>query len=317
MNERKLLCLLLLIGLGSATVFAQGKWSGENEVFNYGFESVSGGKKSKFSGGSALAQSISASDGEVGFLPVPSSGTAKVSIEPNTGASFSLAGKGANTKLKAVASSSKATEAAAASISKFSLYGIPSTAITALFFSLDINAFATEGQLVIPFGNTPTVAADNSNTFNEAKQMSEWWDAEHIFGAIKLDIYEGPWMAYSYRRARTGKKDSEAPRFVELKAPTPFTKGKSHKIELYCNNSAADQHYTRDGKSFTVSPQTYHWWVNGERVPLDKDDYQFPATGETAVGSAINSFSINTSGNGRPSPNTLEVVVSGISALSL
>lgn len=317
MDKRKLICLLLLTGWGTATVLAQGKWNGENIMFSYSFESVSGSKKSKLTGGLGLVQSVSASDGEAGFLPVPPSGTAKVSIEANTGASFSLTGKGANAKLKAVASSSKATETAPASVSKFSLYNIPSTAITALFFTLDINAFPTEGQLVIPFGNTPVGAADNSNTFNEAKQMSEWWDAEHIFGAIKLDIYEGPWMAYSYRKARTGKKDTEAPRFVELKAPTPFTKGKSHRVELFCNNSAIEQQYTRDGRPFTVSPQTYHWWVNGERVPLEKENYQFPATGETAVGSAINSFSINTSGNGRPSPNTLEVVISGISARSL
>lgn len=317
MKKKKVITPLLLIFTTClcGSVFAQGKWKGESDdAFKYTFSEKSVNKKDRLKGTAELVQFVASAQSKSGILPSPSSGFAKVSIEPNTGASFSYVGKGEEMKLKSMSSSSKATSAGPASVSKFSVYGIKSSAVASLFFTLDINAFAQDGQIMIPFGNTPANTPDNSVTFNNAKQMSEWWDNEHLFGGIKLDVYDGVWMAYSYRRPRTGKLDTQAPRFVELKASTPFIKGKSHQVEIYCNNSETDQEYVRDGKSYTVLPQTYQWWVNDKRVVLENENYSFLATGETPKNTAINSFSINTSGSSKPVANALEVSVSNIAA---
>ncbi len=314
MNKKTFTTFLILVAF--ATVgFAQGKWNGESSrAFIYNFkESASINKKSKFKSASTLMQSVS-STGKEGFLPQPSSGFAKVSIEPNTGAWFGYLGKEDNIKLRAIASSSNPTQTTLGAVSKFSLYGIESSAVSSFFFTLDINAFAKDGMIVIPFGNSPANAADNSNTFNDAKQMSIWWDNPNLFGAIKLDIYDGFSIAYNYRKQRMGKADNEAPQFVELKAPTPFIKGKSHNVELYCNNSTINQAYVRDDKAYNVEPQTYNWWVNGQRVEIEKGNYSFPSSNETEVDSSINSISINTSGNSNPSPNSLEIDISNVSS---
>ncbi|MFD1631885.1 hypothetical protein [Pseudopedobacter beijingensis] len=315
MNKKLITLLLSIFAFGTSAVLAQGKWNGEsNTSFKYIFLESLLNKKDKFKGGSELSQYVASAESKSGFLPAPSSGSAKVSIEPNTGASFAYTGKGDDLKLRAIASSSKATHEEPASVSKFSIYGIKSSAVTSFFFTLDINAFAQNGEIIIPFGNTPDNAPDNGVTFNNSKQMSEWWDNEHLFGSIKLDVYDGVWIAYSYRRPRIGKLDTQAPRFVELKGPTPFIKGKSHQVEIYCNNSETEQIYTRNGKSYIVLPQTYQWWVNDRKIVLDGDNYNFPATDETPKGAAINSFSINTSGSSKPVANALEVTISNISA---
>ncbi len=317
MKKKSVITSLLFIStVGSFSgVFAQGKWKGEsNDAFKYTFSETSVNKKDKLKSEAEVKQYVAGTESKAGFLPAPSSGFAKVSIEPNTGASFSYSGKGEEMKLRTISSSSKATSTGPASISKFSVYGIKSSAVASLFFTLDINGFAQDGEIMIPFGNTPANSGDNTVTFNNAKQMSEWWDNEHLFGAIKLDVYDGVWMAYSYRKPRSGKLDTQAPKFEELKASTPFIKGKSHRVEIYSNNSEADQVYVRDGKTYIVAPQTYQWWVNDSRVVRDQENYNFPATGETPRGTAINSFSINTSGSSRPVANALEVSVSNISA---
>lgn len=317
MKKKRLITSLLVIFTASlpCSIYAQGKWKGEsNDAFEYTFSDSKVNKKDKLRGTAEQQQYAASAQSKSGFLPAPSSGFVKVSIQPNTGASFSYLGKGEEMKLRIIASSSKATQEGPASISKFSVYGIKSSAVTSLFFTLDINAFAEDGQIMIPFGNTPANAPDNGVTFNNAKQMSEWWDNEHLFGGIKLDVYDGVWMAYSYRKPRTGKADTQAPRFVELKASTPFIKGKSHRVEIYSNNSEKEQEYVRDGKTYTVEPQTYQWWVNDRRIVLDNENYSFPATGETPKGSAINSFSINTSGSSKPVANALEISISNIAA---
>lgn len=313
MKNKTILSVLVLTAV-STCVFAQGKWEGESsDAFVYKFEESSTiNKKSKFKDASTLMQSVSSTEKE-GFLPKPPSGFAKVSIEPNTGAWFGYTVKKDDIALRAIASSSAPTQTALGAVSKFSVYGIESSPVSSFFFTLDINAFAKDGMIAIPFGNSPANAADNSNTFNDAKQMSIWWDNPNLFGAIKLDVYDGFSIAYSYRKPRMGKADKEAPQFVELKASTPFVKGKSHNVELYCNNSTASQAYMRDGKSYSVEPQTYNWWVNDQRVELDKDSYSFPSSNETAVGSPINSISINSSGNTN-SANSLEVGISNLSS---
>ncbi|TZF81517.1 hypothetical protein FW774_18365 [Pedobacter sp. BS3] len=314
---KKIAITLIAFFIFHSAVNAQGKWNGAEVTIKYNLSGKAG--KAKFSGSAQMVQSVSINGEEQGILPAPEKGAAKLSIDANTGASFALQGKGSAVNLKMVASSGKPTETSVAKISKFALYRLPTSAVTAFSFTLTVNSYATSGEIMIPFGNTATDAPDNTNTFNNGIQMSEWWDTKDLFGAIKLEVFEGEFIAYSYRQPRMGTKDTEAPRFIEIKEPTPFNKGKAHAIEIYCNNSDKAQTYTRDGVSFEVAPQTYQWWVNGKHIKINVGlgEYNFPSSKETALGSAINSISFNTSGSITPRPNALEFLLGNISVQSI
>jgi chitinase len=229
-----------------------------------------------FTDSSAAKASVSVK-GTPGFLPAPPYGYGRVFLPATSGGSFELQ-PGANPPSLKVAASSTNTPG------KFSWYNIDEAKpIAALTFNLNLNAALTNGQLIIPFGYSTT----SSTVFNNTNQLTSV-NTPGVFAAIRLDFYGGNFATLSYRNATFG--------YTTINN-TVFNKTGSYKIELYCNNSSAGENYKKGATTYALPPQTYNLWINDVLITGASSLTNFPATGELATLSTINSFSFNASGN--------------------
>ncbi|MBV7529673.1 glycosyl hydrolase family 18 protein [Chitinophaga sp. sic0106] len=238
----------------------------------------------------AIRQSVSVK-GTPGFLPAPYYGYSRVFLPANSGGYFQTQ-PGTTPKVK-LAASSTSTPA------KFSWYAIdPAKAVTTLSFTLALDAANTNGQLIIPFGYSTT----SSTTFNNTNQLTGV-NTPGVFGTMRLDFYGGTNATLSYR--------TNTYSYTTINN-TVFNKVGTYVVQIYCNNGTNSTVYTKNGTSFSLGVQTYHIWVNNVQMQTSAAVSNFPATGELATGTALNSFSINASGNTSPTPNTLMATLSDI-----
>lgn len=229
-----------------------------------------------FADSTAAKASVSVK-GTPGFLPAPPYGYGRVFLPATCGGYFQLQPGASPPSLKVAASSTNTP-------AKLSWYNIDEAKpLAALTFNLNLNAALTNGQLIIPFGYSTT----SSSTFNNTNQLTSV-STPGVFAAIRLDFYGGNFATLSYRNATYG--------YTTINN-TVFNKTGNYKIELYCNNSSAGENYTKGASTYALPAQTYNLWVNDVLIQGASSLTNFPATGELATLSTINSFSFNASGN--------------------
>ncbi|MEZ2444557.1 glycosyl hydrolase family 18 protein [Chitinophaga sp. RCC_12] len=229
-----------------------------------------------FADSTAAKASVSVK-GTPGFLPAPPYGYGRVFLPATCGGYFQLQPGASPPSLKIAASSTNTP-------AKLSWYNIDEAKpLAALTFNLNLNAALTNGQLIIPFGYSTT----SSSTFNNTNQLTSV-STPGVFAAIRLDFYGGNFATLSYRNATFG--------YTTINN-TVFNKTGNYKIELYCNNSSAGENYTKGASTYALPAQTYNLWVNDALIQGASSLTNFPATGELATLSTINSFSFNASGN--------------------
>lgn len=269
-------------------------WETPYITWTYGLAT---GSVTSFNDSTAAKASVSVK-GTPGFLPAPPYGYGRVFLPATSGGYFQL--QPAATGALKIAASATNTPA------KFSWYYVDQAKpVTTISFNLNLNAALTNGQLIIPFGYSTT----SSSTFNNTNQLTST-NTPGVFGCIRLDFYGGNYATLSYRNSAYG--------YVTINN-TVFNKTGSYPVELYCNNGISTETYKKNGNSYSLPPQTYNLWVNNGLMSGTSSLTNFPATGELASLTAINSFSFNASGNtGTPAttpptaPNSLLATLSGI-----
>src|SRR5690606_2832191 len=102
------------------------------------------------------------------------------------------------------------------------------------------------------FSTTSSYTASGGATLRDASFTAFRWGKG---GESKLEFLEGT----------TGTE------LVAYSAATPY------KLEFLCNNSAIDQHYTKNGTQYTIPSRHLHFWMNDVQVEYSTGVYDFPA----------------------------------------
>ncbi|TKB99198.1 T9SS type A sorting domain-containing protein [Pedobacter cryophilus] len=270
MKTKYLSIIILLFTINN--VMAQGTWTGESNLpFNYDFNAGTG-SGTTYTAGASSKSSVS-SQSTPGFLSYPASGFARVYTAATGGGGFSVGSSPASLTI---------TASNAAAGNKFSIYNVASlSAVTSTFFNLSFNnTDATTGALIYVFGNSAT-STEGDNIFNNGTSLGSSTTAG-IFNFLRWDLSATNGITLSYRN--TG-----GTAFTTINSST-FTKtGGTYAVELYANNSANSQIYTRNAVEYTLPSGTFNIWVNSARITGSASLVNFPATGELAIGQLLNS----------------------------
>lgn len=290
LNKMKFLATALaaVLFFNSANAQTYGVWKGAKKAVAWEYNLK--GTKAKFSTVVSTQASISNNEKE-GYLTVPSGGTVRLSLANSGQGDFEVE----DGKLKIISSSGNFPV-------KFSAYNIPdATAVTSLFFDISFNSnTATNGLVILGFGSSSTPVYNNYFQLTGAEQPG-------LFGAVTLTMGENfASPRYRYPNATTNMFGYSA-----LAPGNLLKKEGTHKVELYCNNSADEQEYKRGEEVVKLPSRTYHLYINGT-VLKTAGSSNLPATQENKVGDKIDAFVINVSNNNLPTENANNFTISNI-----
>ena len=217
-------CLTAILFLGSV-----GKGWGQPWTYNFG------------TGTGSYTTPNSAS---TTFLPAPPSGTARVRIGTG-GGSFHLENPGlpalgTESEFRASASTSSS------SMNKFSIYDYTAGKSGYIKFSVLLGdssggSTASSGIWYLIIGDGPIYSSNS--------------------GYISTQIFTGIQWTYGGSGAVT-TKFLNGNTFTEF-GSTPFSQANVYNVEIYFNNTASGQNYTRGGTSQSIPQNTQDIWVNG------------------------------------------------------
>lgn len=277
MNKRLHITAALALFLGVAQAQTKtwgdaGTFDNKGTVWNYNLGKGTGNAGDKFSSGEAVKTSVS-STATPGFLSYPSSGFAAVTTGANAGGSVKTEGKDAATKLVLEASSN-------ASANKFAVYDISKASpVSSLFFNVSFKGDKdpTNGAVVFGIGN-----ARGNNIFKNTSSLTGS-DATGVFAGLRWEFSTNKAVFFSYRTLNNGSYG------YKLINANSFTKTGEHQVELYINNAATAQKYTKMGKTYDLAPATFNIWVDGNLITTESGA-GIPASGELAPEAPLNSF---------------------------
>lgn len=221
------------------------------------------------------------------FLALPTSGNVRAFLFGNTipGGSFAIN----NQAITTIANHTGGAH-------KFAVYGVgETTPVSSLFFTLNVNQAPSNGLIILGIGHSSAAIYTNSSQLNSAQQPGLFTALQFAIGASNITVrYRGNSAPYSY---------------VTM-SPT-LAKGTDLSIEVYGNNSFANQTYNRAGVIYTVPSGTYRVYING--IPLRySGGSDIPYSAEIAKGQPLNSFIINGSDSSLPSNNSLSYTISNL-----
>lgn len=267
-----------------------GVWESKGTSWSYSLGKNTGNTGSKFESGEQAKTSVS-STSTPGFLPYPSSGFAAVSSAANAGGAFKIEGKGDAAKFTIDA-------AVAGGANKFAVYEVAKAApVSSLFFTLAFNENnPTNGSVILGFGNSR-----GNNIFKNANSLTGA-DASGVFAALRWEFSTNKAVFFSYRTLK------DASYSYKLINTSSFTKTGEHKVELYANNTAAEQKYNRGGRSYTIPALSFNIWVNGNMATSEAGS-SFPASGELGPDAPLNAFLFQGYHSKAPFPNALSITL--------
>ncbi|SOD13306.1 hypothetical protein [Pedobacter xixiisoli] len=289
--------LTMLFGIAQAQNKAwseAGTFDSKGAVWNYNLGKGTGNAGDKFSSGEAIKTSVS-STATPGFLAYPSSGFAAVTTGANAGGAIKVEGKDAAAKLVLEASSN-------ASANKFAVYDISkASAVSSLLFNVSFKSEndPTNGAVVFGIGN-----ARGNNIFKNTAALTGA-DAVGLFAGLRWEFSTNKAVFFSYRKLNNGSYG------YKLINANSFTKTGEHQVELYINNAATEQKYTKLGTAYTLAPATFNIWVDGKLIAAESGS-AFPASGELAPEAPLNSFLFQGYHSKGAIPNTLTLSLSNI-----
>lgn len=267
--------LAMLIGMAHAqnkTWGEAGAFDNKGTIWSYNLGKGTGSAEEKFSSGESPKTSVS-STATPGFLAYPSSGFAAVTTGANAGGAVKIEGKDATAKLVLEASNN-------ASANKFAVYDISKASpVSSLFFNISFKSDndPTNGAVVFGVGN-----ARGNNIFKNTSSLTGA-DATGVFAGLRWEFSTNKAVFFSYRTLNNGTYG------YKLINANSFTKTGEHQVELYINNGATAQKYTKLGKAYDLAPATLNIWVDGKLITTESGA-GIPASGELAPETPLNSF---------------------------
>ncbi|WP_017260056.1 T9SS type A sorting domain-containing protein [Pedobacter arcticus] len=218
----------------------------------------------------------------LGWMPAPSSGTAylrysgaaefnggyKLVPFPNpTGLEVLIANGGPN-KLSLI------DAAGATEISRFST-------------TLKFGDSGTKGLIRLMLGNTDGFTS--SGVFTSNSNLSSGTNAD-IFAALGI-LYGATGIKLIGRNNPTGS-GTTGTTYPDVKSDA-FVLGRNHELEVFMNNSVAEQEYTYGTNTITIPSKAYHVWIDGVQLDV-AGAVNFPAAiggkTEVPVNKVINAF---------------------------
>lgn len=252
-NNMKIKLLLSLILLASFKL-VNAQWTNEVPSNAWVYNFTNGTARTITSGVTSGATIDDKTTNTSPFLPAPPSGTARVYGLLNTGAAFTL--DPVNNTLTHVSSLNT-------SVSKFSAYNAnPASPVVTASFTINFgrvgaNAPADKHLYIWSLGTR----ASSTNIYDNTSGVYTPANSNRsLFNALRF-IYSSSTNAYTvaYRASGT-TTTTTAESYVTLSGGT-LSPDVPYKVEVYCNNSAADQSYTKNSISYTVSSGTYQIWI--------------------------------------------------------
>ena len=287
-----------------------GTWTNQAKQWGYNLKSGTGlsgyGTPPLFQQGSATATgtySYSTADAQApGFLPYPPNGTAKVLIVNNAAqgnGNFTL-----NTTDGVLAMSASSLS----SVNKFSAYGLTDvTAVANMFFRISFSATANNGTFIYAIGNKETSA---TNLFSNSSGV--YRATTELFTALQWE-FTTTGINFNFRESANTNGG-----IYKLISNTLFAKGGNYDVEVYANNSAYAQTYTRGGQTYTLEPGKFNIWVRpaGQLVKSSLLTYNastaFTSSGELVQGTGLNSFLFQGINSTLPTANAAVINLSNI-----
>lgn len=289
--------LTMLFGLTQAQTKAwsdAGTFDTKGAIWTYNLGKGIGNAGDKFASGEAIKTSVS-STATPGFLSYPSSGFAAVTTGANAGGAIKVEGKDSAAKLILEASSNS-------SANKFAVYDISkASAVTSLMFNVSFKSEnePTNGAVVFGVGN-----ARGNNIFKNTAALTGA-DATGLFAGLRWEFSTNRAVFFSYRTLNNGSYS------YKLINANSFTKIGEHQVELYINNAATEQKYTKSGTAYTLAPATLNIWVDGKLITTESGA-GIPASGELAPEASLNSFLFQGYHSKGAVPNALTLSLSNI-----
>ncbi len=294
---RKVLIIAFLMA-GSLAQAQTGTWTNRGTSWGYDF-SKQDGKLGLSVTGDGLKH-ISTAGAAPQFLPAPSSGSVHVSSIAGT-PSFTLVGKGETAGLKINSSSKNGNS------TKFAGYHIdqPTPVVNFSFnLTIDNNDATKENWYFVvgrttPFFTEPLVGLAINKTGSSSNGA--------IFSAFRLitDVAKPELIRF---QVRTQASLEEEVGWTGSNTSI-FKKGGSYKIEVFNNNSNAEQSYTMAGGDKKLAKRSFHIWVNGKQVGADFSANGIPARKNL---DAFTIMSRDASYTGTETNNTAAIVVNNV-----
>jgi len=289
--------LTMLLGIAHAQnkVWNEaGAFDSKGTVWNYNLGKGTGNAGDKFNSGESLKTSVS-STATPGFLAYPSSGFSVITTGANAGGAIKIEEKDAAAKLVLEASNN-------ASANKFAVYDISKASpVSSLFFNISFKSDndPTNGAVVFGVGN-----ARGNNIFKNTSSLTGA-DATGVFAGLRWEFSTNKAVFFSYRTLNNGSYS------YKLINANSFTKTGEHQVELYINNSATAQKYSKLGKAYDLAPATLNIWVDGKLITTESGA-GIPASGELAPEAPLNSFLFQGYHSKGSVPNALTLSLSNI-----
>lgn len=283
-----LLACIAVLGMSHANAQTYGIWTGTKDktYWEYDFK----GAEKKFSTSISSQASITAK-GSTGFLPEAIGATVRVSQANSGGGDIEIG----NSKLTVTASSANLPV-------KFSAYGITkATPVSSLFFDISFNSTtATNGIIVLGIGNSAS-----NPVYTNYSQLTGSAQAG-LFTGLHFVVGENiVTPRYRFLNTKTGVYSYSALQ------PEVLRKSGTFSVEIYSNNSANEQEYTRGDVVSKLPSKTFNIYINGIALK-SAGNANIQATDEGALGSNLDAIIINGSNNSTPTENSLSYSISNL-----
>ncbi|TZF82587.1 T9SS type A sorting domain-containing protein [Pedobacter sp. BS3] len=236
-----------------------------------------------------------------GFLPYPPSGNAKVILVDAASGSNGTFVLNSNNSIKMPAS-------AASGNNKLLTYDIAdASTVASLFFTIAFDNVSTNGTWIYAIGNH---TGTDGNLFTNSSAVYK--KTTELFTALQW-VITASGITFNFRSSA-----SETGGTYSLISASAFAKGKAYQVEIYCNNSAVEQSYTRGGVSYAIAPGKFQLWVHpagglsGSVRMMYAASYDIPSSGELVPEMTLNSYLFQGASSTAPYANAAEITLSNI-----
>lgn len=217
-------------------------WSGNFPTFAYDLGTGSGTLAPTSS-----TQISESGNGTTGFLPVPSSGVARVELSAN-------AGFGAEFDASELTLGTSSLDAP----NKFSLYDITEyTSLAHISFKLNFNNTVL-GTTILGIGSAEGDLFNSSDPYVNASGQNI--SHEGLFTAIRF--------AVGTSGTNPTHRNADLTHTNYDDAATLFPRDGALAFEFFCNNTSVPKSYERSGTSYTLPAKSLHLFVNGTQVTI-------------------------------------------------
>ena len=176
--------------------------------------------------------------------------------------------------------------------------------VAAISFTINFNDAANNGTWGFNVGKNSAVDSKTRLFDGDGKIHPSRVNPDN-FASLSWNLSSKEDIVFSYRtsddRRAAEKKDITS---------SPFKKGGTYTVELYCNNTENTQTYQISAQTYQLPPRTYHIWVDQTQLEFGSGKKDFPASvGELEANTELSAFSFLGYANTLPKPNSAEIIL--------